>query len=275
MGLHLPVLLAKALQRENSVSLKATDGGPVHYPNNPDKFEFDSEVAGVFDDMAQRSIPQYTEVHRLHSRILMNDFIYSRPAFTGRPRSYLLLDIGASTGFLFKTLHEMGRKDNRFHLTQVEMYAVDPSLAMLEIIQRRFPNVYVYAIKAREVEALNVQFDAVAMHYVLQFIPEDEREETMRAVHSVMKPNALLLYGQKAMLAEEHLATGNEHYYDFRRSNGYTNAEIVAKTQALSTSMWPWSQEDILKLFKDTGFHSVQETMRWAMFNAMVCRARA
>ena len=51
------------------MTLDLTTARPVHYPAT-DSWQFDAEVARVFDDMALRSIPLYAEVQRETARIV-------------------------------------------------------------------------------------------------------------------------------------------------------------------------------------------------------------
>ena len=56
------------------MSLTHAQGKHIHFPATPDKFEFDAEVATIFDSMALRSIPMYAEVHRMHVEMFADKF---------------------------------------------------------------------------------------------------------------------------------------------------------------------------------------------------------
>lgn len=223
--------------------------------------------------MAQRSIPMYADVHKMHARFIIEDFLKMRSPLPRRGAPYRLLDIGASTGYLFQKLHDMETCNPGFRIEGVEIYAVDPSRAMLEIIESRYPQVHVYCIGAEEIGTLGVRFDAVAMHYVLQFIAEERHPLVLDCIYKVLKPRGLFLYAHKEAWITEFAPEAEEHYIDFRRSRGYTDKEIAAKTHALKNSMWPQTQYDTKQRLRSAGFGDIQETMRWGVFSSLVCRS--
>lgn len=245
---------------------------PIHYPSNPEKFEFDDEVSLIFDNMAKRSIPLYDEVHKIHARMVVEEFKYNdaRRGLYGR---FNLLDIGSSTGRLFKELYSFAEKDSNFRIHEIQSYAIDPSPGMLSQVRDRYPAVRALQMECSEIGRLPHQFDVVALHYVLQFIPSEQQEDCLRIIRAKMKPGGLLLFAQKEEIeCPSYSSVLTKHYNDFRLNMGYTQKEIDSKTAALKNSMWVSTQDETKKLFAKCGFSHTQETMRWGNFSAWVSR---
>ena len=118
------------------MSLTHAQGKHIHFPATPDKFEFDAEVATIFDSMALRSIPMYAEVHRMHVEMFADKFV----------KGAVVADIGASTGNFFTQIelqigkHEAEMADpnlftknpNRFAALAAEMEKLRGSLEKME-----------------------------------------------------------------------------------------------------------------------------------------------
>lgn len=249
-----------------------------HYPKKRDRFEFDEEVAEVFDDMAVRSIPLYDEVHALHAKIIVDDMCRIRSEYQGEPENvptYRILDVGSSTGRLYRALgEEIGNVHDQLFLSDIEFYAIDPSQPMIDRIKERCPNAKVYTIAAAAVGTLGVKFNAVAMHYVLQFIPNNVRHDTMVRLHNSMKRYGLLLFAQKEQWNSEFADSATEYYIEMRVANGYSMPEIEAKTKALKTVMSTAPTKQTERMLVDIGFSGFQDTTRLGLFNSMVARSR-
>ena len=238
------------------------DGDKVHYPKRRDVFEFDAEVAAHFDSMAVRSIPMYAEVHRLHTSLLRP---YLQPGT-------VIVDIGSSTGMTFRAIEkELGKplKD-----TGMCAYAIDSSSAMNIRMALQFPSVLCYTKDIADMFTLPLRADIVFAYYVLQFLPTEKRGRALSWIASNLKEGGILVLGQKDNTSGEPFDSSmGEEYYKFRRDNGYTQAEIDAKTAALRNSMWPVLNDTLRAELRLHGFDFV-ETSRWLQFSTMLAVKR-
>ena len=243
---------------------------PVHFPANPEKFEFDDQVASIFPNMARRSIPYYEEMHRTHADIVVQ-FVkdhYDK-------RHVEMLDIGASHGEFASLLL------NRFEMMGQDYHVklLDASPDMCEHMIDRYRN-YDRVKVIQKPFGLDVMLDMagkcdiVACHYVAQFVPLKERGLFITRIAQVMRPGALLLWGEK----ESYIRPQSDHhrsiiktmeslYNQFRLDNGYTQEEIDAKTKALSGSMWPIDSVQTQWMLEQAGFHQVIPTFRYGQFH--------
>jgi tRNA (cmo5U34)-methyltransferase len=60
------------------------------------------------------------------------------------------------------------------------------------------------------------------------------------------------------------------HYYDFKRRNGYSELEIAQKREALENVLIPYHPEENRQLLLSCGFSSCDEFMRWFNFCGVI-----
>jgi tRNA (cmo5U34)-methyltransferase len=233
----------------------------THYPANPDKFEFDSEVASIFDSMAARSIPMYAEVHRLHVEMFADKL---------KPGA-VVADIGSSTGNLFAAIEQQLGK--AMHASGLSAHAIDTSSAMMSELERRYAGVRTTIAPLSEAADLPQPADVMACLYVLQFMRREERVGALDWIARNLAPQGVLILAQKDTAHWRVADRSKEAYFAFRRANGYTQAEIDAKTEALKNSMWTVSTEELEYELDSRNLHYV-ETTRWVQFSSGVAVRR-
>lgn len=240
--------------------LSTESGTPVHFPANPDRFEFDSEVAKVFPDMASRSIPCFHTAHAAHARIC--EYITQNSEAS-------VLDIGASRGAFFSWLSRTK--------CRAKLVAIDSSASMCEYLQKDFQGAEVHHLDITSLDfdrfAEANQFDVVCCNYVIQFLPPQEQMRVLLLICRMVKVGGLMFFGHK----EDHASQGalgslsHEEYIRFRLGQGYTREEVEAKTKALRGSMFPMKHDRVMDLLRDE-FREVVETTRYMMFSTIAAR---
>jgi len=247
--------------------LSTEAGRPVHIPANPDVFQFDEEVSRIFPDMASRAIPMYHEAHRAH--VAMLEEFLSRGL-----RS--VLDIGASRGAFFMHLLDCPGLRNRVEDRLLSLTAVEYSPYMADHLRRDFPQSMVYQDDLSDAASpskwRDFLYDVVVCNYVLQFIPYERQMRALQKVIASVRPGGFLIFGHKeALPSGDGSALAHDEYIRFRLRNGYTQAEIDAKTKALKGSMFTMSNVTLRSILEDRGF-IVTETTRWMHFNTLIAQ---
>jgi len=255
------------------------DENPVHFPANPDEFQFDAEVASIFPNMADRSIPIYRNMHKLHAKIVVDDYLeWSRWPENG---TYTILDIGASRAEFADAIQAevVKRELKAFNAIYI---ASDKSEAMVDVSTQHSPFRFVkYDLADPEDDAFDaIRCNVVAMHLVMQFIRPEQRTLAYQRLGDMVRPEGLLLYGEKETLSsvtywsskEKRIAdAAREFYIDFRLENGYSREEIEAKTKALQNSMWESCYEtDTRRNLEFVGFKTFIPTTRLGVFHSFV-----
>lgn len=237
---------------------------PAHFPSDPTHFNFD-EVAPFFQNMAVRSIPLYEVAHSMHARMLA-PWLKDRPA--------AVLDVGASRGRFFDHLVEQyGHK--RIDDGTLDLTAIDKSLPMVSALRERYPTI---GIRAQDIAADEFiegegaeSYDVVCAFYVLQFIRPSRQAAVLRRLMTLVKPGGVLILGQKSAHHGVLADLAHDDYMRWREGNGYSRAEIEAKSLALQNSMWPMSDFDTRGILKEQ-MSEVFETTRIGVFNTLMAR---
>lgn len=244
--------------------------GMRHMPANPDKFEFDDSVAEIFPTMARNAIPQYEQFHMAHARMLRNTMA------TGMK----ILDVGASRGEFVTALY---RRYGADFMRGVQIDMTDNMPGMLERLRADFGqkhNVRVIDADLRESKwqaKVDTDYDVINCTYVLQFLPQDRQWLVLHELLGRLRVGGYLIIGHKASKtvtsdgSSELYDAAHEEYIYFREQNGYTRAEIEAKTRALKGSMFPMDHGELMHALQMT-CAEVQETSRWMMFNTLMAR---
>lgn len=234
-------------------------GNPVHYPAG-ESFQFDDEVAAIFENMAERSIPMYREAHRIHASMIGE--MLSTREHVG------ILDVGASTGSF---LHAVCKQAGAVRPKNVIYQALDSSEAMCKRLKERYPWITVTLADITDPPVIDFRPDVVSMMYVLQFIPPHKKVAVLEWLHSIMPDEGIMFLGQKDIFHGGIGRVFQDEYIKFRLANGYTREEIDAKTEALKHSMWCSTPYDLREILYGIGFGLVLETTRWLNFSTFIC----
>lgn len=220
-----------------------------------DDFDFGPETVEVFDDMLARSIPFYSELQRMIAE-LAADFAQGGTT---------VYDLGCSTGTTLATL-------DRALPDEVHLVGVDSSPDMLNRARVKLQP----ATAHRPVELLCLDLESgvpvrdaslVVMILTLQFIRPLRRE-------AVIADIAKGLVERGALILVEKVLGGNstvnrlfiEHYYDFKRRNGYSDMEIAQKREALENVLVPYHDAENRELLLRNGFRYCEPFFRWYNF---------
>lgn len=225
-------------------------------------FEFDDKVAGVFDDMVQRSVPYYAEQQRMIGELTRAIWI---PGTT-------VYDLGASTA---TTLMALSRE-----LPEANLVGYDNSRPMIEqaLLKLREENLDGrIELRCQDLNKAvdNLPLDnagIVTMCWTLQFIRPLYRDHLIRHIYDSLVEGGALLVTEKVL---GNTGTVNrlfiDFYYDYKRRHGYSDIEISRKREALENVMIPYRVEEDLELFRRCGFEIVETFFQWYNFVGILC----
>ncbi len=222
------------------------------------QFEFDSQVASVFDDMITRSIPFYRE-----SLELGVDFILKN---LSKFENASLLDLGSSSGNFLITL--ASRLTRAINLT-----GIDSSPAMCEYATNK-ALAYGYDIKFLCADILKSDFgsnQAITAYYTLQFIRPIMREALVKKIYASLQENGIFILAEKTNSSDKTLDKQMiERYYQFKSAQGYTQSEITTKRQALENVLIPYTLDENIMLLKNAGFRHTEVIFKWVNFATLL-----
>lgn len=221
------------------------------------KWVFDEKVANCFEDMLQRSIPQY-DIMRKTTFELASSFLEDKKIFS-------LLDIGCSDGLgLVDYIKKFGARG--------QFVGVDCSEAMLKKAEERFKGYCNANVCRFENVDLRESFpvgyyDIIQSILSIMFIPIQYRQSIIQSIYDNLKPNGCFLFvekvlGNSAKIDELFV----DKYYDIKRKNGYTEEQIMRKKLSLEGVQVPVTSNWNVDLLKQAGFRYIDVYWRYLNF---------
>lgn len=220
------------------------------------QFEFDEDVASVFDDMLNRSIPFYKQMQELTIGFALN---YLKEADT-------VYDLGCSTA---STLIELGKQSN----VDLNLVGIDNSSAMLSRASKKC-KAFGIDIKLKNEDLLDTSYDnakLVISNYTLQFIRPLQREKLIKKIHDSLKDDGIFIFSEKVISSNKVLNKQCiDTYYDFKKKQGYSEFEISQKREALENVLIPYTDDENKKMILDAGFSHCEVLFKWVNFATFI-----
>lgn len=228
--------------------------------SQPQRFAFDDNVAGVFDDMINRSVPGYQSI------IAQSGLLTARFATPGSICYDLGCSLGATTFSMQAALQH----------SSCRIIAVDNSPAMLSRLQQKLqkitPATVPITLLDADIATLDLQPCSVAaLNFTLQFVPPAARESFVARLASALQPGGALILSEKICFADpDQQRLHTQMYEQFKRDNGYSELEISQKRDALENVLIPETLEQHRKRLLGAGFQSVEVWFQCFNFLSMV-----
>lgn len=201
------------------------------------RFSFNEDVAGCFDDMLGRSIPDYERMRGLVDSV-------------GRffvPDSGTVVAIGSSLGRDFEGFANRG----------ANVVSCDVSEPMVRRQAERFEpfsNVDVRLCDVTE-DYPKEKADLVLSVLTLQFIPVEERQRVVANMAASLNDGGAAIVVEKLLggkAAIEDVFTAE--YYRRKGEAGYTQEQITSKRKSLAGTMAPLTEAQNRDMFARNGF---------------------
>ncbi len=222
-------------------------------------FEFNREVARVFDDMLHRSVPLYAE--SIHRQAQLTAHFYQEES-----RIY---DLGCSNGNLgIQVMEQLGGKP-------FSMVGVDASMPMMEKYFNRL-NKREQASKIDLVcgylENLKIKNASVVLiNLTLQFLEMSKREQLIYDIYNGLNPGGILLLTEKTIHPARQLDDLQTMFYmNYKRENGYSELEISQKRDALEKVLIPDTIDTHKNRITRAGFSHFDVWLKWFNFTSMI-----
>lgn len=226
-------------------------------------FEFNDQVAKVFDDMIGRSVPLYDE-----QQILIRDIV--RHFYNSESRIY---DLGCSTCTTLINLCETLNPSKSF-------IGYDNSKPMLEKAKDKLEEADLnHKVELRYMDLNKHHSDIdlenagiVLMLWTLQFVRPHLRNSLIKSIYSSLKTGGILIVCEK-VLSNDSLLNSYfiELYYEHKQRNGYSTTEINQKREALENVLVPLTINENIDLFKSNGFEIVDTFFQYYNFAGFLC----
>jgi tRNA (cmo5U34)-methyltransferase len=224
-----------------------------------EKFEFNEQVADVFDDMLDRSVPFYKQVIEMTGQILERFLI---PGDT-------VYDLGCSTGTtLLHLIRILSSMDLRF-------VGVDNSDAMLDKALRKaqmFSLADRILFNRQDITRVDISgAGAIILNYTLQFINPPVRQEFLGKIYHGLRRNGILILSEKVVCEDKDFNDQYlDSYYRYKKKRGYSELEIARKREALENVLIPLSNRKNRSMLEEAGFSRVTTFFQWFNFISFV-----
>ncbi len=222
-------------------------------------FEFNKEVADVFDDMLNRSVPLYTQNIKRQAQ-----FTYQY--YQDKTRIY---DLGCSNGNLGILVL------NQFKEKQFSMVGVDSSEPMIKKYSNRlkkydnFDQIDLVCGFLEDIQIKNAS--VVLINLTLQFLDTDKRDTVIKKIYNGMNSNGILLLTEKIIHSSELINNLQIKFYEeFKIENGYSKLEISQKRDALDKVLVPDTIETHKNRILNAGFTYFDIWLKWFNFVSMI-----
>jgi tRNA (cmo5U34)-methyltransferase len=224
-------------------------------------FKFSSKVAGVFDDMVNRSVPYYEEMQRMIAELAAD---HAKPGTK-------IYDLGCSTGTTMIHMDQTVSPDIAF-------VGVDDSPEMLDKCRAKLDKIEFGRPFDLQISDLNKSVDisnasVVVLCLTLQFVRPMNRERLLKQLFDGLVPDGSLIIVEK-ILAEDSRFNRDfiKYYYDMKRRHNYSEMEIAQKREALENVLIPYRSSENITLMRDAGFEHCEIFFKWYNFTGIIAK---
>ncbi|MGV2405515.1 UNVERIFIED_CONTAM: carboxy-S-adenosyl-L-methionine synthase CmoA [Campylobacter lari] len=219
------------------------------------QFEFDANVASVFDDMVARSVPFYAQNLKLITQLITHF----------APQNAKICDLGCSTASLLLALFEK-RKD-------LQLSGVDNAKAMLDIARNK-TSAFGARVDFYEQNLDEFSFfknDVFVTTYTMQFIRPPKRQEIIDKIYQNLNDGGIFIMSEKILYEDVKISKKMiEIYENYKQDQGYSKLEIATKREALENILIPYTQNENINMLKNSGFKIIESVFKWVNFETFV-----
>lgn len=222
-------------------------------------FQFNQQVAQVFDNMAMRSIPFYESIQKLIAQIIQEKYTYQG----------IIYDLGCSTG---NTLYSIAHK---LDSEKLKLVGIDSSPDMLHQATDKLANYKLKGIiqlKEGDIcETSTPDAECFILNYILQFIPKEEKLPFLKQLYDALPTGGFILLSEKIQFQNAKTeALFTQLYYTFKAEQGYSELEIAQKREALESTLTPLTQSQLTTMALEVGFTEVTPFFQWTVFSSFL-----
>ena len=224
----------------------------------PGAFEFNAQVADVFENMIERSVPGYP---------LILDIIGISTEHFAQPNTHCY-DLGCSLGASTLQIRQ--------HLPDsCQLIGIDNSLDMVERCKAnvaRDNSPAAIEIRHEDVRTTRIEnASVVVMNFTLQFIPEADRERVLKNISDGLVEGGVFLLCEKVKFDDNDQQTLFENLHlSFKRLMGYSDLEIAQKRAALENVLIPNTIDELKERAVRAGFSRTELVVQCLNFVAIL-----
>lgn len=220
-------------------------------------WSFGGKIAEGFDEHVLRSVPLYNEGHELICQL--SDFFCQQDS--------TCYELGSATGELTRKLAEHNsQKPN------IRWIGIDKEPDMVEIAKKKNGDLSNIEFIADDILHFDYQpADLIVSYYTIQFVPERHRQEIFNKIYQSLNWGGAFILFEKVRAPDARFQDiMSSLYVDFKKKNGFSDEEIINKTQSLKSVMSPFSTQANYDLLKRAGFVDYMTVMKCVSFEGIL-----
>lgn len=220
------------------------------------QWSFGGDVHLNFDEHVRKSVPLYNEGHNLILQI--SDFFQRSNA--------VFYDIGCSTGSL---IFEMAQRHKG---SQIRLVGCDTELGMVESARQRCAGLGSVEIVCGDVLDMEMEeADLVTSYYTLQFVHPSIRQQVVDKIYQGLNWGGAFLIFEKVRGSDARFQDIlTQTYHEFKRGQGYSDAEIGEKSRSLKGVLEPFSSQGNIEMFERAGFKDIMTIFKYTCFEGFL-----
>lgn len=230
------------------------DSAHIHANNAAWSF---SGIENEFDQHVERSIPLYHEGHEIVCSV--SDFFL--------PPDSTVIELGCSTGTLANKLliRHQTRED-------ISYLGIDSVAGMVD----RARSLYGDDKRAtfEHADLLVHPFDRTSLiisYYTLQFIHPRHRQDVFNKIYNSLEWGGAFVLFEKVRAPDARFQDmAAQIYQEFKLGNGFSESEVINKSQSLKGILEPFSTQGNLDLISRAGFTDVMSISKWVCFEGFL-----
>ncbi len=235
-----------------------TDTVYSQHQDNIDGFQFNAQVADVFENMIQRSVPGYGLLLDMTAVLTEK---YAQPGTN-------CYDLGCSLGASTLRIRQNLPRD-------CTVIGIDNSTAMVERCKQNMERDHSRA--AVEIRLENIQdtviknASVVVMNFTLQFIPDEDRLAILKQIVGGLNKGGILILSEKVNFEDaERQNLMTELHHEFKKHQGYSDLEIAQKRTSLEKVLVSNTMTEHLHRMKEAGFTTAELCVSCLNFVAFI-----
>lgn len=220
---------------------------------------FGGEVALSFDSHVEKSVPFYSEGHQLICDL--SDFFVTDAS--------TIYELGTSTGTFLLRLADHHRDRPGLKLVGIDLEK--PMVAMARKKSAGRNDKRISFIVGDAAEHLKSPTDLVVSYYTLQFVHPSKRQELVNEIYSNLNWGGGFVLFEKVRAPDarfQDIVTAG--YTEHKVRQGYSEAEIAAKSRSLRGVLEPFSTQGNLDMLERAGFRDVMSVQKFLQFEGFL-----
>lgn len=220
------------------------------------EWSFGGDVPRAFDEHVRHSIPFYNEGHKIIEGV--SDFFMKEDS-----RVY---DLGASTGVL---LHRLSlRKKNE----AIQFLGIDREPGMVEEASKKCDSDGRLQFICDDIRTTELRSaDLIISYYTIQFLRAEDRRYLIEKIYQSLNERGAFIWFEKVRAGDAFFQDIiNGLNTDYKEEQGFSGAEILAKSRSLRGILDPNTSEQNLDLLKMAGFAKYAVLMKYLNFEGIL-----